>query len=41
MGLCSPNPFNFTLTWVTIDVKMNPELYHKDEDGFLGGDYGN
>lgn len=37
MGLCSSNRFNYTLTWVTLDVTMQPELYHKEADGFLGG----
>lgn len=39
MAVCSPNPFNFTITWVTIQVEEQEELYRREPDDFVGGEH--
>lgn len=40
MGVCLPNPFNYTLTFSTFHLKGHYNFLYKDEDDFFAGEYG-
>ena len=40
MAVCSPNPFNFTITWITLNSDTQSDLFRRGQDDYLGGFYG-
>lgn len=39
MGACSPNRFNYSLTFAMNELKEKVDFFYKDPDGFIGGEY--